>query len=338
MKKVIIIGVIIVTLCIIYLTSLAGDSFKSSIQAQDVRNELIMNSANIDSSCCINTLPTYQKDSALMDKDSSLAAKQPVIVEKDSITANKRSNKSITNSPNFLDSIVFNLTLAVNAVNNVLTSGSIFIAILTLFIGLVGLFGFYSVKQDLKDKIDEFETEINNINTKVTDNEDKITKTNKLIQDCCSETNEKYKDFENRFNESLEHNLAEIDIRNQIVNASIQDFQNFHSRQEAYINQTINYLYQATSAIINQMSDQDQARTILSRIYHDIQIARLYRTSLNAENNVAYDRDRFAAFAYLETNGTIEDIPHLQYVEQHDPNENNRRRAIEVIAIIRNRG
>ena len=69
-----------------------------------------------------------------------------------------------------------------------------------------------------------------------------------------------------------------------------------------------------------------------------MQIARLYRTCFNAENNEAYNRDRFAVLAYLETNGTIEDIPHLEYVVQHDTNEDNRRRAIEVIGIIRNRG
>lgn len=329
MKKTIVIGLIIVTSCIIYLTHLAGDALKSSINSQNVSNELLINSINVDT---INS--TCNKDS--LQKDSTLSNIHSTVTDNDSTSTGKHPAKP-TDSSELLDSIVYNLTLAVNSVNNVLTSGSIFIAILTLFIGIVGLFGFYSLKSDLKEKIGEFDG-------KLTQNSTRIDRIQKLINDCCEETKSKIKevdnkfvDYEQRIDKKNEKTIEEIEERNRNLNEQITAFRVFLTQQEEYINRTINYLFQATYANINQMSDKKQAREILSRIHHDMQIARLYRTSLNTENNDIYDREKFAVFAYLEMNGTLDDIPHLDYVVDHDPNEQTRMRATEVRAIIRNR-
>ncbi len=66
-------------------------------------------------------------------------------------TQEKNTTSTSTNNPASLDSIVFNLTLAVNAINNVLSGGAIALGILTLFIGLVGLFGYNTLKEDIRE-------------------------------------------------------------------------------------------------------------------------------------------------------------------------------------------
>lgn len=110
------------------------------------------------------------------------------------------------------------------------------------------------------------------------------------------------------------------------------------TQQEHYLNQTIYYLYQAADSITNQMNDQETALVILNQLYHNLQIAKLYRSSLDSNETSKIDNDKFTAFAYLEENGTMEDIPHLLYVERNDSNEQNRKRATGVIAIIKRRG
>ena len=85
------------------------------------------------------------------------------------------------------------------------------------------------------------------------------------------------------------------------------------------------------------MSDETHARKTLNILFHLLQIAKLYQTSFASQEESKPNKNKFAAFAYLEENGTMADIQHLDYVAQHDPNKNIRTRAIEVRAIIRNR-
>lgn len=138
-----------------------------------------------------------------------------------------------------------------------------------------------------------------------------------------------FKDTINNYSDKVERIE---NIGNQIENIKGSLFQ-----QERYIDNTTNYLFQATYTIIENMSDTTQAQQLLENLFHELQIAKLYRSSLDADNDSEIYIHKIAAFAYLEENGTMADIPHLEYIVDYDPNKNNKRRAIEVIAIIRNR-
>lgn len=66
------------------------------------------------------------------------------------IGVDQTDNKPETDQTS-LDSIVFNLTLAVNSINNVLTGASCAFGILTLFVGIIGLIGFSSINKRIKE-------------------------------------------------------------------------------------------------------------------------------------------------------------------------------------------
>lgn len=145
--------------------------------------------------------------------------------------------------------------------------------------------------------------------------------------------------------EELQYRIDEVQGKeknefNRLSDELKQQIESFRAStlvHEQYLNHTINYLFQATYSITNQITDEHIAREILNRLFHDFQIAKLYQTSFDSDDTSKIENIKFAAFAYLQENGAVEDIPHLEYVVQHDPNENNRRRAIEVIALIQSR-
>ena len=109
-------------------------------------------------------------------------------------------------------------------------------------------------------------------------------------------------------------------------------------QQERYIDHTAEYIYQVTYAKIEQMNNQVEAQQLLDHLYHDLQIFILYRANMDADKTNVVDINKIAALEYLEGegNGTMDDIPHLDYVVKHNPDKHIRQRAIEVRAIIRN--
>ena len=107
--------------------------------------------------------------------------------------------------------------------------------------------------------------------------------------------------------------------------------------QEQYLKKTIEYLYSASYSNINLMKEEKQAKKLLIKLFHDDQIAKLYRASLDSNETTEIDKDKFAAFVYLEQNGTLDDIKHLEYVVEHDTNKKNCARAHEIKGRIKER-
>ena len=78
-------------------------------------------------------------------------------------------------------------------------------------------------------------------------------------------------------------------------------------------------------------------RQLLEYIFHELQIAKLYRINLDKDGNPTHDIHKIATFEYLESEGIKTDIPHLEYIAKHDPNEENRIRAQKIIGRIEER-
>lgn len=103
------------------------------------------------------------------------------------------------------------------------------------------------------------------------------------------------------------------------------------TQHEQYLDQTIGYLFQATYNITSQIKDSKIKQIILDNLYHDLQIAKLYRSSIDSNKTKEINNNKFSAFAYLEVKGRIKDIPHLEYVKLNDNNVQNRKRANVII-------
>ncbi len=128
----------------------------------------------------------------------------------------------------------------------------------------------------------------------------------------------KVDDFEEQFNSKLNTTNARL------------------IRQQRYIDYTFGYLYETSYSQLAQMKNQDDAQQLLNHLFHELQIAKLYRVNLDTDEARVVNINKIAALEYLEENGRKADIPHLDYIAQHDPDEHVRTRAIEVRAIIRN--
>lgn len=123
----------IATLCIALLTGLAGYLLISNFDTIDSKVAINREQCDCSDNNCTKAGDTDNQPKSSTDKGDT-------IVEGPS---------SADNYNGLLDSIVYNVTLAVNSVSNVITSGSIFIGIITLFIGIVGLFGYHHLKEDI---------------------------------------------------------------------------------------------------------------------------------------------------------------------------------------------
>lgn len=262
------------------------------------------------------------KPVALFSNDSNRTTSKTDTV----ITTEEKTTTSSNSTNNLIsyDSIVFNLTLAVNAINNVLSSGAIALGILTLFIGLVGLFGFNTLKDDIREYKEKHDKDskilIDNMQANLMNTHYEFAKNqNKKL--------ESYNDAINEYKNDVNSYIHQID---DLVRES-------HTKQTKYINQTINHLYKIAYPIIEQMEDKEFANNILESIFHDLQIARLYHTVLNSDDDSDNDINIIAAFEYFKENGRLGDIPHLEYVAKNDSNERIRNLALEIIGRIRER-
>ena len=366
---------IISSVCILCLTLIASYILVSNYHSQNSNG--LMKNAHV----CHNVDTATESSSICVVNLTGDSARSSV----SNISKQKPSNNEINLSEptNLLDRTVYNLTLAVNSVNNVLTAGSIFVAILTLFIGLVGLFGYHSLKTDLKDDLNKTIGRVNNtctelatnLNTKYKSADDRITTIDTKIDDCCDKSKELIDDLKDKLNtkiddccdkskqqidnlkdklndtklqvnENMQEKLSafndEINTKLLTFNDKIDNFniqvdqiRNSLNQKDKYLDQTINYLFQATYSNINLMDDKDQAKQLLKNLFHDLQIAKLYQADINADE--VTDINKIVAFSYLEENGIMADIPHLEYIAQHDPNNKIKDRAREIIGRIKQR-
>ena len=288
---------------------------KSNCSRVNPQGTTSLSQNNLDNDSLSKPVTLFRNDS-----NKTTAKTDTAIIAKEKTTTSLNS----TNNPISYDSIVFNLTLAVNAINNVLSSGAIALGILTLFIGLVGLFGFNTLKEDIREYKEKH---------------DKDTKI--LIDNIQTNLMSAHKEFAENQNNKLES-------FNDVINEYKNDFNSYtcqinhlvkesHTKQMKYINQTINYLYEMAYPIIGQMKDEELANHVLESIFHDLQIARLYHSVLNSDDDSNHSINITAAFEYFKENGRLGDIPHLEYVAKNDSNARIRNLAIEIIGRIRER-
>ena len=257
-------------------------------------------------SCCSN--PSIPTASTFATKQATKNNNEPTFEPNDSNYNQKDQTETNTvkneiepsnNEYGFLNDIVSNLTLAVNSVNNVLTGGSIALGILTLFIGIVGLFGFHSLKNDFNESKASIEKYKNDVNDILSDHEKQICQMTQI------------KESISIHNKTLGHyNNALYRIAVEIANAN--------KPNES-----------------NKPNEPNESDGLLEIVTHNYQIAQLY-SCLNREDFSSLD-NTFAPFSYFIERGTMEDITHLTYIAKHHPNDRIRDEALEIIGRIKQR-
>lgn len=144
------------------------------------------------------------------------------------------------------------------------------------------------------------------------------------------------KDYKHHI-EEVKYLQSELDIIKNEFQQQINLIQIKNDFQNHYLDQIVSLFFQATYSITDQMNNESTAKNILYNLFHDYQITKLYRDSLDSKDSMAVQQDKFAAFAYLTENGTMDDIPHLDFVAQNDCDEQNRKLAREIIGRIKER-
>ncbi|MDR1342588.1 MAG: hypothetical protein LBK18_04935 [Prevotellaceae bacterium] len=195
----------------------------------------------------------------------------------DSVTQEVQQNVKKTVLVDDVDKpdVVSSLTLAVNAINNIQTWSAVIIAILTLIVAVVGLFGYFKLNQVLKSNVAKIQAKIQEINEK-----------------------------EQEFDRCISQTKA----------------------QEKYMQRTNVCFFEAFDKVVNQITNSKTAKAISQQMLHNYQITNLYSAD-----------DKFAAFAHLEEQGTMDDIQHLDFVSKYDSNKDNKKRAREIIGIIKHK-
>ena len=262
-----------------------------------------------------------------------------------------------TKSTDFLDSIIYNLTLAVNAVNNVLTSGSILVAILTLFIALIGLFAYHDLKTDVREELNKINTSINQnldkterniveykseINDKIKDTQDKQDSNNKdsikKFETFKNEINNKILEAQSQQMSSIEEFNEKIkDYQNEITHKikRIESFNIYMVAQSRFFNKSIDFLSNVSSTLTEKLDDE----ILRDMLFHDFYINTLYRYDFNPESDesMAILHHKKAAIEFLKDKGTKNDINDLEIIAQNEPNEEIKRKILELIGIIKHK-
>ena len=262
-----------------------------------------------------------------------------------------------SNSSDWLNSIVSNLTLAVNSVNNVLTAGSILIAILTLFIAVIGLFAYHNLKTDIKDElnktsnnlnqnlqetkdsIEHYKSDINSIISEARDKqESSIEKSNKSNEDFKNEIKKLIEEVQKEQASSIENINKNIEVfKNEINNrvSTIESFSNSMVAQARYFNKSIDFLYFVSSTIIEKVNDAS-LRDIL---FHDFYINSLFQYDFDPDSNESKTilHRKKAALEFLKDKGTLEDIKDLETIAENESNEEIIRKVQELIGIIKHK-
>ncbi len=136
-----------------------------------------------------------------------------------------------------------------------------------------------------------------------------IKRNNKIINDKIVEINQK----EQKFNDCLNQTKA--------ISGKLD-------MQDKYMCKTNSYLFEALDKLANQISDTKVGKVILKENFHGYQITNLY--SIDRNKN-------FASLAYMQQNGSLEDIEHLEYFSNFDLDANNKIWAREIIGVIKHK-
>lgn len=254
----------------------------------------------------------------------------------------------LTNSTKDNTEIYNALAVEVNAINNILTWGSFIVAALTIAAAFFGVLGVSAFREETRNNTKSSKKEIENIKIRLTkafndfaiDQNTRLDNHNNTIESFIDDINTRFNDFEDDTNARLEVFTGIIDNYTNRVDqftTQIDNLRVYLSQQVIYFDQIINYLYQVTYLNIEHMEDQTHAQQLLENLFHELQIAKLYRTIIADDEVHNNNINRIAALEYLENNGRMEDIPHLEYIAKNDPNEIIRDRAIKIIGRIEER-
>lgn len=292
----------LVTLCIVGLTVIAGYILISNHKSQIIGHDLVQDVAI-----------SYDKNSKEIDSKNSInnnsdSIGMTVINNDEHRVVNTELN--LPEPSGLIDSIIGELTLAVNSVNNVLTSGSILVAILTLFIALVGIFAYHDLKTDVNGIIEKEKTENYKFKASIT----------KRIEGTESDIN----DFNNA------NEVFKDEIKNKII--EIESFKSSMIAQARYFNKSIEYLYMVSSNLI----EKDGNKELRNLLYRGLNIIALYQNELNDYNGKPEDiiLEKIEAIENLKDIGTLDDIKDLEIIAQNEPNEEIKRKVQELIGII----
>lgn len=135
----------------------------------------------------------------------------------------------------------------------------------------------------------------------------------------------------NRMENQIKNKIAEIDKKRTDFDDCILQMKGIQAKlvaQEKYTCNSNIYIYDTLDKIANQIAEAEKGKVILEKMLHSYQITNLYA----AENDL-----KFAALAYIQNNGTLDDIKHLEHVATYDAYEQNRVWAREIIGIIKHK-
>lgn len=247
--------------------------------------------------------------------NDSIIPHQHIVVTNTNIPQNKQASAVNINNGDSSNNILDWFMDAIGSTRTIVTWEGIIIIILIIIVYITSIYGIKAIKKVIYIKIGINSEKIQRIEKTIDDVQHVINKVN--------------------FCDQNDYSLIQNDIIS--LKDQLAKFNDVINSQSRYFDQSFNGLFQVVYSIIEHIEDHNQAIRLLDDLYHTYQIACLYRTCSEANTTNEIDQAKLAALIYLEENGTREDIPHLEYIVQHDPNENNRRQAIEVIAIIRSR-
>lgn len=131
--------------------------------------------------------------------------------------------------------------------------------------------------------------------------------------------------------DKIDHKIEIIDQKLAVIdqcNNELQKLGHKFNIQENFTYKTSEYLYESVEQIVNQMQDERRAKDIYSKLLHSFHITHLYKNA---------DESKLAALFYLHESGTIKDVSDLEYIEKMDENVEYRKRAREIIGVIKHR-
>lgn len=232
--------------------------------------------------------------------DSSVINTTPHIPNANTIPPDSLlTDTSIINPDSFSDFVSF-ITFIVNDFNNILTEINNSFALISIIIGVFGLLiGVLGILgfSNLKNDYRELKREI--------------------------------VDYESDIQEKIEE-LDDLTQRQRNMIAQNQSRLNYQSQYLQRINQ---YLFLVTNSVVDiNGGDNGTASSIRNVLYNQYYIVKVFLPWSDSPTDGTE-----AAFRYLKTNGTEDNIDDLQFIADNDSEERKRRMAQETIGYIRAR-
>lgn len=230
------------------------------------------------------------------------------------------------------------MMIELNSINNILTWGSFIIAALTTIGAVFGIGGSIVFTKHVNEQLDNAKTERDRADTnakKILDNEKAERERFEANTNILLDTERRKREtFEASFDERIINIELKIDECCEKAQQKMQILEKTQVMQGLYFKKSIEFLYMISSNLLEK-DDNDSLRNSL---YHDLQIMMLYRYEIYKDKHESATilHQKKAALDYLKDHPQKDDISDLEYVAQNDPNAEIRRRAIEVIGVIKN--